>query len=140
MLAFIDEKQENLLTAHGVMAGKKRIELIARHCQQEVMEPRQACETCIALIQRIYQCAKVASTEHNATITFEEDAIDHILTLEKWKLIPIVIRCEMIFKSFEYGIKLMLGKVEQLEVRITVAGVDNPDKFIDQLVTEIFGV
>ena len=137
---FIEENKDSLLTTHGVVAGRKRIELIARNCQQEVMEPRQACEACIALIHRIQECAQVASDEHDAEISFAEDAIDHIITLEKWSLVPIVIRCERIFKAFEYGLKLMLSKVDKLKVRITVEGVDDPDRFIDKMVTDVFGV
>ena len=59
--SFIREKQENLLRAENVTPSEERLELIAQHCQTQIIDPRDACKEFIALSRQIRESAKIVS-------------------------------------------------------------------------------
>ncbi len=138
IVRFVRDKQERLLSSHGVSPSERRIEMIALRCQEEILDPRDVCNGFIALIRLVGQYAQHVSEENGLVISFDDEALDRLVAREGWNETAVVERCEVIFRAFEYGLKLIRQKKEVLEVRITVKGVETPDLFINDLVTEIF--
>ncbi|MBI4792480.1 MAG: AAA family ATPase [Deltaproteobacteria bacterium] len=135
---FIRGKQENLLKKEDVALSEQRLQLIARQCQKEIVDPRDACKQFIALVRQIRRCARLVSDEYELKITFADETIDLIIADEAWNQPRVVERCEEIFHAFEYGLKLIQQRNDVHDVLITAKGAENPDLFINDLVAEIF--
>ena len=135
---FIRGKQENLLKKEDVALSEQRLQLIARQCQKEIVDPRDACKQFIALVRQIRRCARLVSDEYELKITFADETIDLIIADEAWNQTRVVERCEEIFHAFEYGLKLIQQRNDVHDVLITAKGAENPDLFINDLVAEIF--
>ena len=138
LVQFMRDKQSHLLESNGVRSTDIRLQLIARHCQKEILDPREACREFIALVHHIEECAEITSDEYELDVTFDDGAIDAILASEPWDLTAVVARCEKIFNSFEYGLKLIQQKKDVDKLLVTAAGVEEPDIFINKLVSDIF--
>ncbi|MEW6520690.1 MAG: AAA family ATPase [Thermodesulfobacteriota bacterium] len=136
--SFIREKQENLLRAENVTPSEERLELLAQHCQTQIVDPRDACKEFIALVRQIRASAKLVSEEYGMRIRFADQAIDLLVSSESWSQTGVVERCEAIFESFAYGLKLIQQRNDVKDILITARGVENPDLFINDLVAEIF--
>jgi endopeptidase Clp ATP-binding regulatory subunit ClpX len=135
---FIREKQENLLRKEDVALSEQRLQLIARQCQKEIVDPRDACKQFISLVRQIRRCARLVSDEYELKITFADETIDLIIAAEAWNQARVVERCEEIFLAFEYGLKLIQQRNDVHDILITTKGAENPDLFINDLVAEIF--
>ena len=138
IVSFIRKKQENLLKAENVTPSEGRLELIAHQCQTQIIDPRDACKEFIALVRQIRECTKLISEEYGLRVSFADEAIDLIVANESWNQVGVVERCEEIFNSFEYGLKLIQQRNDVNDILITAKGVENPDLFINDLVAEIF--
>jgi endopeptidase Clp ATP-binding regulatory subunit ClpX len=135
---FIREKQENLLRREDVALSEQRLQLIARQCQTEIVDPRDACKQFISLVRQIRRCARLVSDEYELKISFADEAIDLIIAAAAWNPTRAVERCEEIFHAFEYGLKLIQQRNDVHDILITATGAENPDLFINDLVSEIF--
>ncbi|OKY74142.1 MAG: AAA family ATPase [Desulfobulbaceae bacterium DB1] len=138
IVRFIHGKQERLLQAYDMTSSEHRIEMIALRCQEEIRDPRDVCNEFIALVRHIRECAEHVSGEYGLPISFDDEAIDRIVAKEGWNDVGVIERCETIFRVFEYGLKLIRQKKNVDNLLITVKGVETPDIFINDLVTEIF--
>jgi endopeptidase Clp ATP-binding regulatory subunit ClpX len=138
IVSFIREKQENLLKAEHVTPSEGRLELLAHQCQMQIIDPRDACKEFIVLVRQIRECAKLISEEYGLQVSFADEAIDLIVVHASWNQTGVVERCEEIFNSFEYGLKLIQQRNDVNDILITAKGVENPDLFINDLVAEIF--
>ncbi|MBI5559469.1 MAG: AAA family ATPase [Deltaproteobacteria bacterium] len=135
---FIRDKQENLLKAENIVPSEARFQLIARQCQQEIADPRDACKEFIGLVRHIRDCAELISAEYGFKIAFDDEAMDLIVTGQSWSRTAVVEKCEEIFNSFEYGLKLIQQRNDVRDILISAKGIENPDLFINDLVAEIF--
>ncbi|MCB2181196.1 MAG: AAA family ATPase [Desulfobulbaceae bacterium] len=135
---FIQEKQGDFLEKHNVAPTTRRFGMIAKQCQRDIVDPREACEEFISLVQHIRDCAELVSAECDLDISFDDQAIDLIITLEPWNGTAIVSRCEKIFNALDYGLKLIAQNNSVKELVITEEGVENPDFFINDVVSDIF--
>ncbi|MFH1217319.1 MAG: AAA family ATPase [Pseudomonadota bacterium] len=138
IVRFISKKQEKLLQTHDVTPSERRIEMIALRCQEEILDPRDVCNEFIALVRHIRECAELVSNEYGLHVSFDDEAIDRIVVKEEWNNVAVIERCETIFHVFEYGLKLIRQKKNVDNMLITVKGVETPDLYINDLVTEIF--
>ncbi len=138
VVTFIREKQENLLRKENVVPTEGRLELIAQQCLSHIIDPRDACQEFTSLVNRIRECSVLVSDEYGMEINFSDDAIDLIIASASWNPISVVERCELIFNSFSYGLKLIQQRKDVVDILITARGVENPDLFINDLVAEIF--
>ncbi|MBC8316693.1 MAG: AAA family ATPase [Desulfobulbaceae bacterium] len=137
---FIAEKHTYSFTSHGLPLSEKRLNLIASQCQQEIMDPWEACRECIKLINHIKQYAEAASDEYNILISFNDAAIDLILDRHPLNFEAVDRICDEILSAFEYGLRLIGQKSDTGVVEITEEGVANPVQFINKKVNAIFKI
>jgi len=136
--AFITDKHTCSFTSKDLILTEKRLNLIASQCQQEIMDPREACRECIMLINHIKQYAEAASDEYEILIHFNDAAIDRVLSRHPLNFEAVDSICDKILSAFEYGLRLMAQKSDIAELEITEEGVDNPVQFINERVNKFF--
>lgn len=137
---FIAEKHTYSFTSQNLVLTEKRLNLIASQCQQEIMDPREACREYIILINHIKQYAEAASDEYKVLIRFNDAAIDQILARHPLNFEAVDRICDDIFSAFEYGLRLIGQKSDTSELEITEEGVDNPVQFINEQVNAVFKI
>lgn len=138
LVLFIENKQKNFFDLEKISLTNKRLDMIARQCQKEILDPREACREFVVLVRHIEDCAVLVSKEYVIDISFDEEAKDLLLSQEAWSATAVIERCEKIFKSFDYGLKLISQNDDVTEIIITSEGVKDPDLFINDLVSDIF--
>ena len=137
---FIVDKHTYSFTSQGLLLTEKRLSLVASQCQQEIIDPREACRECIMLINHIKQYAEAASDEYEMRIHFNDAAIDRILTGHPLNFEAVDSICDKILSAFEYGLRLIAQKNDTAELEITEEGVDNPVQFINEKVNSVFKI
>lgn len=140
LVQFIRELQAPFLRSNGIVLTDERIDLIAGECQKEILDPRVVCQDFVTLIHHIRDCAELASDEYDVNITFSEEAIDRILVREPRNVNTVITYCEEIFKSFEYGLKLIKQNGNVKSMVIPAQGVDDPDRYINEMVSKAFNL
>ena len=71
-------------------------------------------------------------------VTFSDEAVDRILSSDPLTAETIKTQCNRLLQTFEYGLDLIRQKKQLDEIIIPVAGLESPEKFINDLVTESF--
>ena len=74
------------------------------------------------------------SQEHGLDIRFDEEAAHRLAAQAEAEDVPMRDLCERLFKDYQFGLKLVQKNTGQREFVLTVAAVENPDKFISELV------
>lgn len=126
------------LTEHDVALTEQRIQLMVNLCQDEILDIRDVCDEMIILVDYIRDYAVTASAECNINITFEEEAIDRILTMSRLTLESVSAICEKMFIALDYGLRLIGQKSDNGEMVIPVSGVVSPEQFINETLDERF--
>ena len=106
-------------------------------CQSENLDSHEACELLVELVGYIWECEEDFSND-DILITFSEEAIDRILARAPRNRKMVRAICEKIIKTCDYGLRLLSQKKDIHEVVVTAEGVDDPEKFINQLVEKSF--
>ena len=126
------------LQEHGVELTAQRTKLLLNLCQDEILNMGDVCDEFIMLVDYICDYAITASDECNINITFEEEAIDRILSLSNLTLESVSDICEKMFTALDYGLRLMGQKNDNGEMVIPVSGVEKPEKFINDTLDESY--
>jgi endopeptidase Clp ATP-binding regulatory subunit ClpX len=126
------------LFEHGLQLTDQRIQLMINLAQDEILDIRDVCDEFIILVDYIRDYGMTASEECNINITFEEEAIDRILSLSSLTLDSVSTICEKMFTALDYGLRLIGQKTENGEMIIPVSGVETPEKFINETLDENF--
>lgn len=116
----------------------ERLNMMADYCLTEFLDVREVCHDFVEMILHIRDYAATVSDESNFTVLFAEAAIDRILQKSKLTISSVNAVCETIFVSLDYGLRLIAQKKIDGELLIPVAGVDDPDGFINDLLDENF--
>ena len=135
---FILRTRGRYLEEHDVLPTPARLALMARHCQQENIDPGDVCDFFINLIKQIRQCAEKISGKCGLRVSFGEEAIDRILAKQPRNASTIRVFCESLLDVFEYGLRLLSQKKGLNHVVIPAGGVDAPEQFINGLVEKRF--
>lgn len=114
-----------------------RLGILAKLCQNENLDSHEACEFICELVGHIWECEGELSNEE-VQITFGEAAIDRILARFPRNRKAVRAICEQVVNSCEYGFRLLAQKKEVHQVEITAEAIDNPEKFINELVEKSF--
>jgi len=138
LMKLILQKKSNLLEEHDVSPTPNRLHLMARDCQNEVLDIRDVCEIFIDYVRHIKACEKNISAKCGIHVTFSEEAIDRIL--ERHPLSQEIIKslCETLATAFEYGLGLLQQKKGIDHVVIPASGIDRPEQYINDLVRDFF--
>ena len=86
------------------------------------------------LASRAHRFAARFSQLHGLTIRFDEDAAHRLAERAEAEDIPMRDLCERLFKDYQFGLKLVQKNTGQGEFLLTAAAVEQPDKFVSELV------
>jgi ATP-dependent Clp protease ATP-binding subunit ClpX len=134
----IQQTKESFWTANGVAATGTRLELVARHCQEEIVEISEGLDFVMELMRHISLCAKTISDKSGLNVSFSDEAIDWILSQQPPRPEAIKALCDKLLHTFEYGFGLLSQKKHITDVVIPVDGLEFPEKFINNLVAQSF--
>ena len=134
----LELKRGDFLKAHGVELTADRLDLMAKHCQDYILDIRDVCDIFIGHVRHIRECEKNISAKCGIHVTFSEEAIDGIL--EKHPLTREVIKsfCDRLGTAFEYGLGLLHQKKGVDQVVIPKTGIHMPEQYISDLVSNFF--
>jgi hypothetical protein len=134
----IAKKRGKFLEEHGVLPTPERLTIMAKQCQDAVLDIRDVCEIFIGYVNHIRKCEKNISAKCGIHVTFSEEAIDRILARQPLSQEIIKSLCETLGSTFEYGLGLLEQKKGVDHVVIPGAGIDRPDQYISDLVRDFF--
>ena len=134
----IAQKRGKFLAAHDILATPERLSIMAKQCQDEVLDIHDVCEIFIDYVKHIKKCEKNISVKCGIHVTFSEDAIDRILARQPLNQEVIKSLCETLGTTFEYGLGLLEQKKGVDHVVIPGAGIDRPEQYISELVRDFF--
>ena len=131
-------KRGSFLEKNGVMHTPERLSIMAKKCQDEILDIRDVCEIFIDYVKQIKECEKNISAKCGIHVTFSEEAIDRILAQQPLNREIIKSLCETLGTTYEYGLGLLEQKKGIDHVVIPGAGIDNPEQYISDLVRDFF--
>ena len=134
----IISKRQKYLHDNEVKITPTMLNLMAKQCQDQILDISDACEIFVDIISHIKECEKNISAKCGIHVTFSEDAIDRILARHPLKQSAIHSLCETLATTFEYGFGLLQQKKGIDQVVIPVSGIDNPELYINDLVRNAF--
>ncbi len=134
----IKQKREKFLEEHGVLATPDRMGIMAKQCQDEILDIRDVCEKFMDYVSHIKECEKNISAKCGIHVTFSEEAIDRILARQPLNPEAIKSICETLATAFEYGLGLLEKKKGLDHVVIPGVGIDRPEQYINDLVRDFF--
>ena len=134
----IVKKRGEFLEEHGVALTPERMSIMAKQCQDEVLDIRDACDIFIDYVKHIKKCEKNISAKCGIHVTFSDEAIDRILERQPLNQEVIKSLCETLGTTFEYGLGLLEQKKGVDHVVIPGAGIDRPEQYISDLVRDFF--
>jgi len=138
IMEMLRQKRGGFLEKHGVMVTSDRLNIMARQCQDEILDIRDVCEIFIEYVRQIKECEKNLSAKCGIHVTFSEEAVDRILARQPLNSEAIKSLCESLGTTFEYGLGLLEKKKGIDHVVIPGAGIDSPEQYISDLVRDFF--
>ncbi len=127
------------LARHGVQATAARLQLMARLCQENIMETGEACDLLIAEVEEIRNCGRKISEKSGVAVFFSEEAVDRILAIEQpLAREKIESLCASLLAKIEYGLQLLREKKDLHELSVPAAAIDDPERFINDLVKSCY--
>lgn len=115
----------------------ERLRILSRLCQNENLDSHEGCEFVCELVGHVWECEGEFSNDE-VRITFAEEAIDRILSRFPRNRKAVRAICEQVVRSCDYGLRLLSQKKDIHHVEITAEAIDNPEKFINELVEKSF--
>jgi endopeptidase Clp ATP-binding regulatory subunit ClpX len=134
----IVNKRQKYLQDNRVNITPTMLSLMAKQCQDQVVDISDVCELFVDILNHIRECEKNISAKCGIHVTFSEDAIDRILARHPLKQSAINSLCEVLTSTFEYGFGLLQQKKGIDQVVIPATGIDNPEQYINDLVRNTF--
>jgi ATP-dependent Clp protease ATP-binding subunit ClpX len=138
LIDFLLRTKGRSLDQFEITTTRTRLELVATYCQNNIMDTGDAIAFFGELIQQIKQCANTIANKSGLRITFSDEAVDRILASEPLTAATIKTQCNRLLQAFEYGLDLIRQKKKLDEIIISQAGLESPEKFINDLVVESF--
>lgn len=140
LICFLTESKTVFLQSHGVTVTEVKLELMAQMCQQENIDISDTCLVLVDFVKHIRKWETRISEACGLTVSFEEAAVDLILTKTPRTHENIDTICEKILAALEYGLRLITHKKHISSVQVPVEGVEKPEQFINDLVEKTFKV
>jgi len=137
LITFLGQSRADCFQRREITGSPERLRILARLCQNENLDSHEACELLVELVGYIWECEEDFSND-DILVTFSEGAIDRILDRAPRNRKMVRAICERVIKTCDYGLRLLSQKKDIHEVVVTAEGVDNPEKFINELVEKSF--
>ena len=140
LVAFLHEKKEGGLARLGVVATPSRLTMIATQIVHESCDADAVCDFFGSLVSHIKGWQQIIGDQCHVNISFDEEAIDHILSLQPRTVETIDGVCKRLLHFLGLGLQLIRQKQEVKEMVIPIAGVIDPEKYINELVEKVYRV
>ena len=134
----ITQKKGKFLEDQGIQPTPERLSIMAKQCQDEVLDISDVCEIFLNYVRHIKQCEKNISEKCGIHVTFSEEAIDRILVRQPLDQEIIKSLCETLDSALEYGLGLLVQKKGVDHVVLPGACIDQPEQYINDLVRDFF--
>lgn len=134
---FLQHSGGDCFRRREISGSPERLRILAKLCQNENLDSHEGCAFISELVGHIWECEGELSSEE-IQITFAEAAIDRILARFPRNRKAVRAICEQVVHSCDYGLRLLAQKKGIHQVEITAEAIDNPEKFINELVEKSF--
>ena len=134
LLAFLHDKKAVDLLRRGVAATPACLTLMATQIVEESCDADAICDFFVSLVSHIRGWQQTISDQCQVKVSFDEEAIDSLLSLQPRTVETIDGMCKRLLHFLVYGLQLIRQKQEVNDLLIPVAGVLDPEKFINELV------
>ncbi|HET98650.1 MAG TPA: AAA family ATPase [Desulfurivibrio alkaliphilus] len=138
LVAFIASRLGEYLESRDVLPTPARLEMMAREAQEDDLDPAEVCERFVELVGLINQRADRIAHSFGVDLSFSDEAVDRILARQPRDQATVGEVCDQILGAMEYGLRLLGQRQNAPQLVVTAAGVDAPDQFINQMVSQIF--
>ncbi|MFU8818711.1 MAG: AAA family ATPase [Desulfurivibrio sp.] len=138
LTAFILGRLGEYLESRDVLPTPARLGMMAREVQEEDLEPAEVCEHFIELVGLINQRADQVAHSFGVDLSFSDEAVDRILARLPRDQATVGEVCDQVLGAMEYGLRLLGQRREAPPLVVSAAGIDAPDKFINQVVSQTF--
>jgi endopeptidase Clp ATP-binding regulatory subunit ClpX len=140
LLTFLHEKKEGCLARRGVSATPARFAMMATQIVEECCDADAVCDYFGSLVNHIKGWQQTIGDQCQVKVSFEEEAIDYVLSLSPRSLETIDGICKRVLHFMGLGLQLIRQKQEVSELNIPIVGVIDPEKFINELVEKMYRV
>lgn len=140
LVAFLKEKKAAGLVQRGLVLTPERLRLMADKIVEEPGDADTVCDLFVSLVGHIREWQKIIGEHCQTTITFDEAAIDYMLSRSPQANETIDGQCQPLMRFLEYGLRLIRQKLQVTELVIPVEGIVDPEKYINQLVEKTYRV
>jgi ATP-dependent protease Clp ATPase subunit len=138
MKTYIKERKTEFLSRYGAIFSDSRLDLVAEKVINEELDVNSAFEEVIATYYQIRGFEKSFLELHDIEITLDDEAIDLLLTwvvMEGKDATEILSNLEDLF---EPALQLIRDKTGVSNFTISKQGVDNPEDYLNTLITQVY--
>jgi ATP-dependent Clp protease ATP-binding subunit ClpX len=104
---------------------------------RSLLEKAQA-EAELNQVEMVRQFAAVFSQKHGVRFEIEEPAIAKIIQRANGNRSNITEYCNLLFKDYPYGLKLLRDRDSNLRFSVPLCAIDDPDKYLSDRVVEFY--
>ncbi len=115
-----------------------RLHLIVERVVKTGIELGVALEEMLSMDEAVRKYEKTFFKESGIKISFEERAVDQLLEMVLEEETPIDELCNVIFKNYQQGLKLVKEKTGKNGFMITKEAIRNPEGFLNKLIKESY--
>ena len=115
-----------------------RLHLIVERVVKTGIELSVVLEEILSMDETVRKYEKIFFKESGIKISFEEHAVDQLLEMALEEETPIDELCNVIFKNYQQGLKLVKEKTGKNGFMITKEAIRNPEGFLNKLIKESY--
>ena len=90
------------------------------------------------LLRSARQFAEKFQREHHLEMTFDESGLQRLVERAHHEHMSMSELCAHLFKDYQFGLSLIRKNTGQVAFVLTAAAVDDPDKFLSDLVVQSY--
>ena len=138
MKTYIKARKTEFLSRYGAIFSDSRLNLVAEKVINEELDVNSAFEVVIATYYQIRGFEKSFLERHDIEITLDDAAIDLLLT---WVVMEGRDATEILSNLdglFEPALQLIREKTGVSIFSISKEGIDNPEDYLNQLITDLY--
>jgi endopeptidase Clp ATP-binding regulatory subunit ClpX len=138
MKDYIKARESEFLNRYGAILGDHRLDLVAERVIKEEMDVNSAFEEVISAYYQIRGFEKSFLERHGIEIQFDDEAVDILLTwvVKEGKDVNEILT--NLDSLFEPALQLIRDKAGVSSFTISKEGVENPEDYLNRLITEAY--
>ncbi len=137
LFEFISSRFGDYFAGLGIAAGRERLRLVARRCQEKNYDPRYVCDKIVALVKEVKECVSVSFPD-DIKVELSDAAIDAIMVKAGFRNDRAVEICYSMAADMGHGISLLTRKKQMHRLVLDHRAVEDPAAFINDLVRKSF--